>query len=492
MSGVLGYMGQEDGTIPRVGIPQTPAYQPVRPRPMAPPYLQFGPGALAPEQDPDIDPARANPAFLQAYQSLPGYVIQQTASAWDADAKARAIQNDRLLLGRAPEEGDYNPGFAAFAGGLQGLGAGGNPLSALGGALIGYAAEKEAYRDDMAKYERLKAEQQYKSYLDERDFKLRMAAELRQQQKDQWEMGMGAANYNRGVTSDLEGNYRYDQTRQDTLGQRNEENRRADEELRMKRGEYQQRGSERQAIQGLPRTHYFDWQRATNGSVDLMKEEKKNQNSMYKSTADAYRTQLAGKNEVVPILENMQRLLDPEKGEAYKALGDSAVSSYLAKLGADVSKNNPVNYVKSAIIGLGRLAHGAGTGVWTDADQKKAEQEMEGAGARDVMYQRISEKLAAIRGLEQDQRDLDEYYTSTGGAATGFDSYRDDVRTFRQAAGDAKVSASRYLDLRSSLPPEASDIKPLPNEKGDGVDPNYVYYVDERGEPQVVPYKWKR
>lgn len=491
MNGVLGYMGREDETVPRVTIPQTPAYQPVRPRPAPMPYMQFGPGAMAPQQDPEIDPARANPLFVEAYRSLPGYSLQ-AAYSMDADAKARAMQVDQQLLGRAPDEGDYDPTFAAIAGGLQGFGAGGNPLSALGGALIGYAAEKEAFRDDQAKYQRMKAEQQYKTFLDQRDYQLRLSGELRQQQKDQWEMGMRARQYNLDVNKELENRSQYDTTREDTLKQRRMENQRADEMLRMQQGEYGQKATERKAVQGIPRTHYFDWQRATNGSVDLMKEEKKNQNSMYKSTADAYRTQLAGKNEVVPILENMKRLLDPEKGEAYKELGDSAVSSYLSKLGAQVSKNNPVNYVKSAIIGLGRLAHGAGTGVWTDTDQQKAEQEMEGAGARDVMYQRISEKLAAIKGLEQDQRDLDEYYTATGGAATGFDSYRDDVRTFRQAAGDKKVSASRYLDLRSSLPPEVTDIQPLKKPDGSGVYPDYVSYTDENGEQQVVQYKWGR
>jgi hypothetical protein len=498
MSGVLGYMGREDGTIPNqtipgVSIPQTPAYGAPRPRPAPTPYIQFGPGAMSPEQqEPDIDPSRVNPTFAAAYRGMPGAQLQSVSPSWDTNAQIRAMQTDQQLLGRAPESEDYSPGFAAFAGGLQGLGQGGNPLSMLGGALMGYAAEKEAYRDDMAKYQKMRAEQQYKSLVDQRDYLLKAEEANRQRGKDQWEMGRDVRNYNRDVSKDREGQYEFDQRLGLDAQMQGDRLRMDQDRLNMERGRYGQEGAERRAVQGLPRTHYFDWGRATNGSVDLMKEEKKNQNSMYNKTADSYRTQLAGKNEVVPILENMKRLLDPEKGEAYKELGDSAVSSYLSKLGAQVSKNNPVNYVKSAIIGLGRLAHGSGTGVWTDTDQQKAEQEMEGAGSRDVMYQRISEKLAAIKGLEQDQRDLEEYYTATGGAATGFDTYRDDVRTFRQAAGDKKVSASKYLDLRSSLPPEASDIKPLPNEKGDGVDPNYVYYVDDNGEPQIVPFKWGR
>jgi hypothetical protein len=362
----------------------------------------------------------------------------------------------------------------------------------LGGALMGYAAEKEAYRDDTAKYQKMVAEQKYKSYVDQRDFLFKVEEANRQRGNDQWNRTKDVLGHNMDVTKQRENQYQYDTTLGVNQSQRQLENSRAEDELLMKKGDYRQKNDERQAVQGLPRTHYFDWNRATNGSVDLMKEEKKNQNLMYNKTAEAYRTQLAGKNGLVPILEKMKSLLDPKTGEAYKALGDSAVETYLANLGADMAKNNPVNYLKSAVIGLGRMAHESGTGLWSDADQASAVKEMSGAGARDVMYQRITEKLNSIRSLEQDQRDLDEYYTSTGGAATGFDTYRDDVRTFRQAAGDKKVSASKYLELRSKLPPDVSEIRPVIKKGDTAPNPDYVEYVDENGEKQVIPYKWGR
>lgn len=507
MNGVLGYMGREDETIPRVSVPQTPAYQPVRPRPAPSPYIQFGPGAMTPEQqgDPEIDPSRVNPAFLQAYQSLPSYAIQQTVASWDADARARAIQADQLLLGRPPNEGDYDPAFAAIAGGLQGLGTGGNPLSALGGALMGYAAEKEAYREDTAKYERMKAEQQYKSFLDQRDYQLRLSESLRQQQKDQWEMARDVRGYNRDVSRDRESAYQFD-TNQELARERLEMDR-GQLRINQDKAERERRAAEAAMPRQSPRPIYRPY-----GDLGAMPQDPRQKDAMLEADSKEYMArkqqyttdlkearQLADK--VGGSFDDIVKLLDPGEvdqsgkvlrapGRAYQDMGGTTLSAWVAEKGQQ-AVGGPLPRIEAAVTALAQHQKLPGSGVWTDADQAAA-REVVKSGDREGIYKFFKAKRDQLENLKMEAADYDKYVTATGGQNFGFDEFRRDVSGFRDAGG--QISADKYLELRARIQagdPEASDIRPATGEDGKPMK-DWIFYRDTEGNGRAVQFRWGR
>jgi hypothetical protein len=515
MNGVLGYMGQEDGTIPNqtipgVSIPQTPAYGAPRPRPAPTPYIQFGPGAMSPEQqEPDIDPGRVNPIFAEAYRNMPGSQLQVGSSAWDTNALIRAMHTDQQLLGRAPESEDYSPGFAAFAGGLQGFGQGGNPLSMLGGALMGYAAEKEAYRDDMAKYQKMRAEQQYNALKDQRDFLYKVEEANRQRGKDQWEMGRDVRNYNRDVSKDRESQYEFDQRfglDAQMQGDRlNLDRRRFNAE--QDRWNAEQRAKQAEMPRQSQRPIYRPY-----GDIGAMAQDPRQKQAMVETDAKEYMSRKEKyvtdqkearilSDKVGGSFDNLVSQLDPgekdakgnyirKPGAAYEAMGPSTWSATAAKIGQEIT-GGPLVRLDAAVKALAQHQKLPGSGVWTDADQQNA-MEVVRSGDREGMYQFFKAKRDQLNDFKREAEDYDKYTLSTGGQSFGFDDFRRDVTTFRQAGGD--ISADKYLELKArvqTMDPEASDIRPAEDEDGKPLK-DWVYYTDANGQGQAKQFKWGR
>jgi hypothetical protein len=465
---------------------------------------------MSPEQqEPDIDPSRVNPTFAAAYRNMPGSQLQQYSPSWDTNAKIRAMQTDQQLLGRAPESEDYSPGFAAFAGGLQGLGQGGNPLSMLGGALMGYAAEKEAYRDDMAKYQKMRAEQQYKSLVDQRDYLLKAEEANRQRGKDQWEMGRDVRNYNRDVSKDRESQYEFDQRfglDAQMQGDRlNLDRQRFD--LERGRAEDERRARQAEMPRQSQRPIYRPY-----GDIGAMAQDPRQKQAMVETDAKEYMSRKEKyvtdqkearilSDKVGGSFDNLVSLLDPgekdakgnyirKPGAAYEAMGPSTWSATAAKIGQEIT-GGPLVRLDAAVKALAQHQKLPGSGVWTDADQQNA-MEVVRSGDREGMYQFFKAKRDQLNDFKREAEDYDKYTLSTGGQSFGFDDFRRDVTTFRQAGGD--ISADKYLELKArvqTMDPEASDIRPAEDEDGKPLK-DWVYYTDANGQGQAKQFKWGR
>jgi hypothetical protein len=515
MSGVLGYMGREDGTIPNqqipgVSIPQTPAYGAPRPRPAPTPYIQFGPGAMSPEQqEPDIDPARVNPTFAAAYRGMPGAQLQQYSPSWDTNAQIRAMQTDQQLLGRAPESEDYSPGFAAFAGGLQGLGQGGNPLSMLGGALMGYAAEKEAYRDDMAKYQKMRAEQQYQALKDQRDFLYKVEEAERQKGNDQWNRTKDVLGHNMDVTKLQENQHQFDSRfGQDERmqGDRLELDRRR-LGIDREKWEAEQRAKQAEMPRQSQRPIYRPYGDIGAGVADPRQKQARIEMDAkeYTSRKEKYITDQKEarilSDEVGGSFDTLVNLLDPgekdangnyvrKPGAAYEAMGPSKWSATAAKIGQEIT-GGPIVRLDAAVKALTQHMRLPGSGVWTDNDRENAMNVVQ-AGDREGMYQFFKAKRDQLNDFKREAEDYDKYTMSTGGQSFGFDDFRRDVTTFRKAGGD--ISADKYLELKArvqTMDPEASDIRPAEDEDGKPLK-DWVYYTDANGQGQAKQFKWGR
>lgn len=504
MTGVLGTMQYDDGTIPRVTIPGTPAYgMSMRPRP--PPVFQPQP---IENPDPDIDPQRANPVFLEAYRSLPGYALQQYFSSWEANALARAQQVDADLLGRPPQEEDYSPAWGAFTGSLQGLGSG-NPLSVIGGALMGYAAEKEAFRTDQAKYQKAAAEYTLRAAQDQRDYLLKFGDSMRQARKDEWEMRKDERNFGRELRRDAELEFEFDRRLQqdaELAGQRMGIDR---ERLEMDRAKWNEERRAKQAEMPRPSTRplYRPY-----GDIGAMAQDPRQKQARIETDAKEYTArkerylndqkearQLSDK--VGGSFDRIVDLLDPGEtdangkvlrapGKAYTDMGSSKLSARLAELGQRVA-GGPLPQLEAAVTALAQHQKLPGSGVWTDADQQEAREVIK-SGDRDGMYRFFKAKRDQLNDLKQESADYDKYVASTGGQTFGFDDFRRDVSEFRKAGGN--ISADKYVELKARLQasdPEAYGVRPAMGEDGKPM-PGWVYYIGSDGKGRAAEFRWGR
>jgi hypothetical protein len=440
---------------------------------------------------------------------MPGAQLQSGSPSWDTNAKIRAMQTDQQLLGRAPEGEDYSPGFAAFAGGLQGLGQGGNPLSMLGGALMGYAAEKEAYRDDTVKYQKMVAEQKYKSYVDQRDFLFKVEEANRQRSNDQWNRTKDVLGHNMDVTKLQENQHQFD-TR---FGQ--------DERMQGDRLELDRRrlGIDREKWEAEQRAKQAEMPRQSQrpiyrpyGDIGAMAQDPRQKQAMVETDAKEYMSRkekyLTDQKEarilsdkVGGSFDTVVDLLDPgekdakgnyirKPGAAYEALGPSTLSGWAATQG-QLAVGGPLAQINAYVTALAQHQKLPNSGVWTDADQEAAK-EVVRSGDREGMYRFFKAKRDQLNDFKREAEDYDKYTLSTGGQSFGFDEFKRDVATFRKAGGD--ISADKYLELKArvqTMDPEASDIRPAEDEDGKPLK-DWVYYTDANGQGQAKQFKWGR
>lgn len=480
--------------------PSTPAYR-VRPAPALGAPQPAAPQAAVPQpQMPEIDHRRVNPLFLEAYRTSPSVAIQNLAPALEANAQMRQMFVDRMLLGR-PDENDYSPMMGAMSGAMSGVASTGNALGALGGALVGYAKEKQDHQDALEKYQRDKVEMIYRALTDQRDFALQSGKAQIEAQQGQERLDLDRQQFQRGLIKDTNDLYTMDRG---FSFEQQKEARRArieEEELGMKRQDRRTAATERSNLGSGMRNPYLDWNNLSQGSTELMKEAKKNQSDMYQAIRKEYADKLANTDKLRTELSNVVRLLNPGdengngQGEAYKRLGDSKIDTYLAGLGASVTKNDPVNSINSSLAALSQLGREKGSGQWTDKDADLAREAAGGAGARRVMFARAKEALDNLNDLEQSKRDLDDYHQMTGGGATGFDTFRDDLKSFRsQLPEGTKVDAKKYMEARAGLPSDAQNLRPFVDADGKA-DPNLMIYDDPNREDDPITFfkfRWGR
>lgn len=453
----------------------------------------------------DIQDERVSPVLQRAYRTLPSVAIQNLAPALESDAKMRQLFIDKMMLGR-PSEENYSPGTSAIAGALLGASQTSNALGAIGGALVGYAQEKESQRQAMDDYKMAQVKMAYDFLKDQRDTALEIGKAGIDAQFRQENLDLERQKERRNTAGDVIRAFESDRTFGANEAERARRAGIEEEDQRFKRQDRGMAAQERGALGGYRRNPYLDWDNLSGGSVEMMKEQKKAQSGIYQEANKYYRTQLTGKEKLVPQLETLTRLLNPgdadgkNQGEAYKSLSDSGFGSEAAFFGAKFSPNDPVNAVRSAIQQLGQLSRTQGSGQWTDKDYEMMVKALEGQGARNVMYRQAKDKLDAVRALEQEQRDLDTYHQATGGGATGFDSFRDDLNAFRsQLPEGSKVDSRAYFEARSRLleeAPEAENVRPLRNSKTGEVNRDYIMYDDptKDGEDSIVivPFRWGR
>lgn len=452
----------------------------------------------------DIQDERVNPVLQQAYRTLPSVAIQHLSPALESDAKMRQLFIDRMMLGR-PSEENYSPGTSAIAGALLGASQTSNALGAIGGALVGYAEEKEAQRKAMDDYKMAQVKMAYDFLKDQRDTALEVGKAGIDAQFRQENLDLERQKFGRDTTNDVVKAYQWDETTADERAKEARRARNEDEKMGWERKDRSMAAQERGALGGYRRNPYLDWDNLSGGSVEMMKEQKKAQSGIYQEANKYYRTQLTGREKLVPQLETLTRLLNPGdaegkgQGEAYKSLSDSGWGTEAAFFGAKLSPNDPVNAVRSAIQQLGQLSRTQGAGQWTDKDYDQMVEALKGQGARNVMYRQAKEKLDAVRALEQEQRDLDTYHQMTGGGATGFDAYRDDLQSFRsQLPEGSKVDPAKYFEARSWLAEQgidAQNIRPFVDAEGK-VDVNHIMFDDPNKEDddpvQIARFRWGR